>query len=489
VADLTLSFYLMLFMIGYSMRSFLNGFLKEKVHVNRTVCGGVVVCAAVLLLLIAIFLEKFGLRFGHIRPIAFIGTAVAVKLGLFSLWPSLARLRSSSTAFVTKDLFVLKDNGASVDQGPGRQNPLTLWHENSSRLASALFATNLPTFILSSDQRLLDWNSAFDLVFGRQDKIKRGAPVRVWYELLDNFRRVPARVTKLYGDGILPLADRERAVYVSSEYGRMVFTKVMAPLIDLASGRIVGWSVVLNVNSVHQRQKFFTDLYAAIAAETRRIRYASAYDRLFDQFSGRRQLIELHVKELTKVERVLDVGCGTGAFSASLLAEGHRVTAVDGDPHVLRQARQRCASFRRVKIVRKPLADLSSLPQQRYGAVVLCYHLQTEAEPQVLVQRLHASLAPGGLLLLTLRADGSTMDSLFAAVGEQLRDIQAFDELKHQLEQVRSESLAAEVERQTQAKLDVATACSLLLANGFTLIREHLGLEDGQSLLLTFRKA
>jgi len=106
-----------------------------------------------------------------------------------------------------------------------------------------------------------------------------------------------------------------------------------------------------------------------------------------------------------------------------------------------------------------------------------------------LVQRLHASLAPGGLLLLTLRADGSTMDSLFAAVGEQLRDIQAFDELKHQLEQVRSESLAAEVERQTQAKLDVATACSLLLANGFTLIREHLGLEDGQSLLLTFRKA
>jgi len=458
--------------------------LSLDLRLNRSAWRSILIAAGLLSLAIAATLERFGISLGHTSPFAFTCTVVAAKLALFALWPSLTRWKSTSSHDVIGGIF----NKPAVSKKTENLGSITLWDESSSRLASALFTTNLPTFILSSDQRLLDWNSAFALVFADEAALKRGAPLTAWYSLLDNFRRVPARDAKLHGAGILPLADRERAVYLSPKFGRMVFTKVMAPLIDLASGRIVGWSVVLNVNSVHRRQDFFAALYSTIAAETRRVRFAAAYDRLFDQFSGRRELLEKHVQALSGARRILDVGCGTGAVSAALLAEGHRVTAVDGDPHLLRQARQRCAAFVNAKLVRKPLAELTALPQQRYDGAVLCYHLQTEADPQALLQRLNGALKPGGLLVVTLRADGSNSDMLYAAVAEQLAHKPGLIDLNYQLEHVRSGAAAAAAERSALPPVDVATALAQLEASGFSVFEEWHGLEDGQSLMLIARK-
>jgi len=459
--------------------------LRLNLQLNRAACGGILIASGLLALAIAAILEKFKISLGHTSPLAFTGSVVAAKLALFALWPSLARLKGTPSHGVIGAIF----NKPAASKKLESLGSITLWDETSSRLASALFATNLPTFILSSDQRLLDWNSAFALVFADEPALKRGAPLHAWYSLLDNFRRVPVRDAKLYGAGILPLADRERAVYASPKFGRMVFTKVMAPLIDLASGRIVGWSVVLNVNSVHHRQEFFAALYSTIAAETRRVRFAAAYDRLFDQFSGRRELLEKHVQALSGARRILDVGCGTGAVSAALLAEGHRVTSVDGDPHLLRQARQRCAAFVNAKLVRKPTAELTALPQQRYDGAVLCYHLQTEPNPQALLTRLNGALKPGGLLVVTLRADGSSSDMLYAAVAEQLAKNPGLPDLNYQLEHVRSGAALVAAERSALPQVDVATALALLEACGFCVFEERHGLEDGQSLMLIARKA
>ncbi len=45
--------------------------------------------------------------------------------------------------------------------------------------------------ILSADQKVLDWNVAFDLVFNAEETMNRGMAVAQWYERIDNFRRLP----------------------------------------------------------------------------------------------------------------------------------------------------------------------------------------------------------------------------------------------------------------------------------------------------------
>src|SRR5690606_34293050 len=108
------------------------------------------------------------------------------------------------------------------------------------------------------------------------------------------FRRVSKRSDKLVGEGILPLADRERATYLSKKYGRMVFTRVMTPIVERSQGRTIGWTIVLNINSVNKRELFFKDLYKTIAADTRAIRYASSYDSIFQRYRPFRQLVLAH---------------------------------------------------------------------------------------------------------------------------------------------------------------------------------------------------
>lgn len=68
----------------------------------------------------------------------------------------------------------------------------------------------------------MDWNIGFDMVFGKSPGVQRGMPVTAWYELIENFRRLPNREGKLHGEALVPITDRERIVFVSSEFGRIV---------------------------------------------------------------------------------------------------------------------------------------------------------------------------------------------------------------------------------------------------------------------------
>ncbi len=65
---------------------------------------------------------------------------------------------------------------------------------------------------------------------------------------------------------------------------------------------------------------------------------------------------------------VLEIGCGTGQLTRSLLARGLRVTAVEPGPQLIAQARRRCEGAGDVQFVNARLED-ASLPRSRYAAV------------------------------------------------------------------------------------------------------------------------
>jgi ubiquinone/menaquinone biosynthesis C-methylase UbiE len=262
----------------------------------------------------------------------------------------------------------------------------------------------------------------------------------------------------------------------------------MTPIMDRSSGRVIGWNVVLNINSVTKRQQFFTKLHSRLSLETRRARYAASYNGLFEKYRAQRDLIALHMQSVGEAYRVLEVGAGSGLLTSELVKVPRRVTAVDHNIHLLRQLRDRVALIsRRVKVVKQNPDDLRSLPASRYEAAVMMNTLHKLEDPLTCLKKIFDSLIPGGSISVSFLTCGPAIDPLFKALRTDLESQNCYDQLQHQFTHVleHERELAAALPYRILTRVDVR---ALLLEAGFALQTEVEGLFGGHALFLTARK-
>jgi ubiquinone/menaquinone biosynthesis C-methylase UbiE len=99
-------------------------------------------------------------------------------------------------------------------------------------------------------------------------------------------------------------------------------------------------------------------------------------------------------------DRVLEIGCGTGAVTALLVARGAQVTAIDQSPEMLEQARRRLPDAA-VDWREQTAAEIDVLPEAAFEAVVLCLCLSdmSSSERRFVLEEAALRLAEGGLLV------------------------------------------------------------------------------------------
>ncbi len=469
-------------------------------QISRKAWGYILFYGAMLSLVAAFGLDRLGWRGESFGPLPFVSAVVCLKLGLFAFWPIISKKGREASTVISEvfpsasrqDLTAKDAKGAKVEQGETKR--LSLWSDGDGRIDNALFQSNVPTFVLNHEQRFLDWNAAFDLVFSGATNVRRGAHVSAWFEHLDNFKRVSKRQEKLFGEGILPITDRERATYVSPDYGRMVFTKIMTPIVDRMSGRILGWTVVLNVNSVGKREEFFERLYATLARETRKVRHAAAIDGLFKRYSAHRELLAVHMRQLVGKKRVLELGAGAGLLTKKLLASGAKVTVVEAETELLRKLRDRCAEdAANLRCVRRDFGGLEDLPAERFDAVSLSFSTHRFADLGTTLKDAFKTLRSGGTLVLSglvpANAAGKpvSVETLFDHLRQGLESAGAYDEQKHQMNHVfeRELELASEA---AFAPRSLATLAELCRDAGFDVELAQDGHLGGNAALLLAKK-
>ena len=126
-----------------------------------------------------------------------------------------------------------------------------------------------------------------------------------------------------------------------------------------------------------------------------------------------RELVERTADELANVVAppgpVSDLGCGPGAHALALARRGYDVVGVDGSPRMVKVARTRAAldevdATFDVYDVGAPLrfADAS------LGGVLAILVLQHLPHPAAFIAEIRRCLRPGGHLLITAPARGST---------------------------------------------------------------------------------
>ena len=125
-----------------------------------------------------------------------------------------------------------------------------------------------------------------------------------------------------------------------------------------------------------------------------------AYNRAC--YELRRRVLERALSEAgfdPRGRSVLDVGCGTGFFTAYYLSRGGRVTGMDIAPTSVERLQQRHPESRFL------LADVSETPLEQsfdlVNAFDVLYHITDDTRWARAVDHLARAVAPGGLLLLT----------------------------------------------------------------------------------------
>ena len=133
--------------------------------------------------------------------------------------------------------------------------------------------------------------------------------------------------------------------------------------------------------------------------------YGRVFDEIADEYDRRRptyadELIDraCEVAGLGSGARVLEIGCGTGQLTRSLLARGLQVTAVDPGEQLIARARTELGDAADVQFVNTRLED-ATLPHADYAAVFSASAIHW-IDPDVSWRKAADVLVNGGTLAL-----------------------------------------------------------------------------------------
>ncbi|MGC1272181.1 MAG: methyltransferase domain-containing protein [Planctomycetaceae bacterium] len=114
--------------------------------------------------------------------------------------------------------------------------------------------------------------------------------------------------------------------------------------------------------------------------------------------------------------RVLDAGCGNGAFSRVLAARGHEVTGVDLSESGIDIARDQCPACRFE--IASVTDDLLARFQEPFDAVVSLEVVEHLYDPRLFARRMFDSVRPGGRLIVSTPYHGYLKNLALAASGK-----------------------------------------------------------------------
>jgi SAM-dependent methyltransferase len=109
-------------------------------------------------------------------------------------------------------------------------------------------------------------------------------------------------------------------------------------------------------------------------------------------------LVDRACEGISPAAAVLEIGCGTGQLTRSLLARGLRVTAIEPGQQMIAQARDRLSGIGEVQFVNARLED-ASVPRARYAAVLSATAIHW-IDPDVSWRKAADALVDGGTLAL-----------------------------------------------------------------------------------------
>ena len=124
-------------------------------------------------------------------------------------------------------------------------------------------------------------------------------------------------------------------------------------------------------------------------------------------------LVDRICSDIGQVDRVLDVGAGTGVVSRALARHVSQVDAVDLEPEMIAVARQNAmvSNLRNITFHTRSAYELC-FSLRTFDAVVILNSLHVMKTPEVALREVHRVIKPSGLLVVPTYCHAETEENL-----------------------------------------------------------------------------
>lgn len=312
---------------------------------------------------------------------------------------------------------------------------------------------SIPSYLLDSAFRIVDWNDAFSLCFDRTMEGRRGENVLEWTYFLDNYEEVLEHGIRSFGDpDKLPSIDVEIIRYTSLQYGPLS-AKKRAYQIPKDDGDCAGWLVVLDIafSDDARETQYHRDLVNSLARGVMWSEYALSYDAILRDTPVYEELLALVLGEsgemslIDETARILDLGAGTGNITERLAANERRtVVAIDNNRTMLGLLQAKCRRLLRsdadapgVIAIKQDVTTLRGLDDEYFDIVIANNIFYALDDPGETLREAYRVLKSGGELRLSGPKKTTRLDKLFLRIERELDARGVLRELRDDFDRVK----------------------------------------------------
>jgi ubiquinone/menaquinone biosynthesis C-methylase UbiE/PAS domain-containing protein len=361
---------------------------------------------------------------------------------------------------------------------PDRDAPsFQLLEEKMAITATPCTDLTIPMYMLDSNFRIIDWNSAFSLCFDRTMEGRRGMSVLEWTYFLDNYEQVLEHGIEAFSaTKDLPRIDIEEIRYTSHRYGPISGTK-RAYQIPNDDGSCLGWLITIEPKFQNKEMALRSqeDLFISLRQSLIWSEYALSYDSVLNNTEIYPHLLRTLLGEkqpgpepIPAKTTILDLGAGTGNVTRVLAEPSAQrlIIAIDNNSMMLNILRRKCQPYLRqdangsgVIAIKQDISSLYGLSDGFFDYVILnnvLYSLD-DAAVNLCLSEVYRVLKPGGEVRISGPQKSTKLSKVLDQIKKDLIRNKRFDQFEKEylrVKQINEYSLALMLLRWTQEEME-----------------------------------
>jgi ubiquinone/menaquinone biosynthesis C-methylase UbiE len=219
----------------------------------------------------------------------------------------------------------------------------------------------------------------------------------------------------------------------SHEFGEIDLQLTLFSLPDPNSDELFDRTVYAEIKKIEHEEMYRHKLQIVLQHQLIWGTYAISYDLILPELDFYREVVNRHSIALaaTGINRVLDIGAGTGNVTRPLLQGGHYVTAIDVSRPMLDKLRTKLSEQDnlRVTILQQDAADLSAFGDASFDSVNILLALFDMHNPTAALNEAIRVLRPGGTIIVTEPKRVFNLQALLSHAEKNLRDKGIYNKL------------------------------------------------------------